>query len=56
MTFVINIEVSGSSNFFINFVINIEVSGSSNSHLDIDDESDVEFEESYSSILMTKLM
>jgi hypothetical protein len=119
ITFVINIEVSGSSNstslsssisrcqalqilhhfrhqyrgvrplkLYINFVINIEVSGSSNStslsssissrqplqilhqrywrrkwcrvwrvwHLDIDDESDVEFEEPDTSILMTKVM
>jgi hypothetical protein len=107
ITFVINIEVSGSSNstslsssisrcqahqtlhhfrhqylgvsifkFYITFVINIEVSGSSKSlkslthrywwrswckvwrawHLDIDDESHVEFEEPDTSILITKVM
>jgi hypothetical protein len=111
ITFVINIEVSVSSNstslsssisrcqplqilhhfrhqyrgvrfikLYITFVINIEVSGSSNStwlssksltpgywwrnwcrvwwtwHLDIEDERDVEIEESDTSILMTKVM
>jgi hypothetical protein len=89
ITFVINIEVSASSNstspsssisrcqalqilhhfrhqyrgvrlikLYITFVINIEVSGSSNSTSlsDIDDESDLEFEEPDTSILMTKLM
>jgi hypothetical protein len=45
---------------YITFVINIEVSASSTStslsHLDIDDEVDVEIEEADTSILMTKVM